>query len=636
MIDIKNWLQQALAFHQAGKLDAAKLLYSKILEKDPDNVESLFLLGTLSSDVGDLDKAETLLKKAITALPDYAESHNNLAIVYLAQANYEAAVLSFRQAVVLKPEYYDAHFNLGVAYHQLSRFEEALESYQTTVEHKPDHDKAYYNMGVIFHDNGRLNEASKCYSNAVAINPEYVMAYNNLGDVYQKLEQYSEAIGSYSRAISLKPDYAEAHYNLAILYQTMGNYDISIESYKKAISFKPDYAEAHYNLGNLYNEQWMPGEAVESFKSALVLKPDYAEAYNNLGEALQRQGKLVEAAANYTLAFKYKPDYLMARFNLSIALLLMGDYLNGWREYEQRLLIPKYNKREFKQPKWDGIPLAGKKILVHAEQGFGDTFQFLRYLPMVQSLGGHVVFECQSGLSSLLNRCDGFDEIIEKAPEGSDEPTSDLFVPLMSLPTLFKTKVSSIPANVPYIFPDPELVERWKQRLDELCSTPEKGRPASFKIGLVWAGKPDRKYDKVRSCKLAQFAPLGLVPDSVIFSLQKGEAVKQIGESGDGFNIINLEKELDVTTKFVDTAAVISNLDLVISIDSAVAHLAGALGKNVWTILPFAHDWRWLEKREDTPWYPDMRLFRQKKIGDWEEVVNRIVQELRIICQIKY
>lgn len=624
MSDINSWLQEAIQHHGNGDTVTAKELYYKILEQLPDNFEAHFLLGTLYLDSGNMEKAESFLETAISLRPEHVETYNNLAIVFITQSCFERAAECLKQAINYKPDYYDAHFNLGIALQQLGKYKEAIESYQTTTRYEPNHEKAYYNMGVIYHDHQNLNEALKCYTRAVSIKPDYVLAINNLGDVFQKIEKFTEAVACYSKAILLKPDFAEAHYNLGIVYQAIGDWEKAIGGYKNAILHKCDYAEAYYNLGNVYNEQWMLDDAVTCFIKAINLKPGYAEAHNNLGEALQRQGKLDEAITNYGLAFTCKPDYLEAAFNQSIAMLLKGDLKNGWKEYEQRLLIKKYNKREFRQPKWDGRELHGERLLVHAEQGFGDTFQFVRYLPIIKALGGHVVFECQKGLAHLFKRCNGFDEIIEKTSEGGGEPESDFFIPLMSLPNIFGTTVDNIPANIPYIWADPELINKWKVKIESFTDNDNMPDKKTLKVGLVWAGKSDRKYDKVRSCPLSIFTPLGDIPDIKLFSLQKGVGSEQVTKLAEKFPIVNLENELDLNLKFADTAAVIANLDLVISVDSAVAHLAGALGKPTWTLIPYAHDWRWLRNRDDSPWYPGMRLFRQTKPMDWEGVVKRL------------
>lgn len=629
--DINKLLQEAVACHQSGKLEQAEQLYRKILGKQHNHFETLFLLGSLSSNIGKKDLAVTLLKEAILIRPDHAEAHNNLAIAFLSKRNLNAAVKSFKNAVIFNPEYVEAHFNLGIALQQSGKLDEAVKSFKSVVELKSDYAEAYFNIGVIYHERGEFDDALDCYEQAVAIKPDYAEALNNIGDVLQRKERFNEAIKSYTRAVYHKPDFAEAYYNLGIVCQKTGDFKKAESSYNDAVKYRPDYAEAYYNLGNLFNDKWKAVEAAENYRKAINLKPDFAEAHNNLGEALLMQRKPAEAILSFNKAFECKPDYIEARFHRSIAFLIMGDYKNGFAEYEHRLLIKKYNNREFSHTQWDGSSLAGKTILVHSEQGFGDTFQFVRFLPMVKACGGTVIFECQQGLSPLLKHCYGFDKIVERPPDAKTNETYDVHLPLMSSAKIFGVTAENIPADVPYIESDPELVKKWESEILAKTNKTMSEIQNPFKAGLVWSGKPDRKYNFVRSCPLSEFSPLGDIPNLVVFSLQKGDAVKQIENHGTGLSIINLDQTLDIIGKFVDTAAVIANLDIVISIDSAVAHLAAALGKPVWLILPYAHDWRWLMDREDSPWYPNVRLFRQHKEGDWKAVMRRVADELKAV-----
>ncbi len=633
MTNINDLLQEALSHHQSGNLAAAEPLYQKILDENPNQFEALFLLGSLNSDLGRLEIAETMLKNAIAANPDYAEAHNNLAVAYLRQSKLNEAIESFKETVRCQPDLFEAHFYLGIIYQQTGRYDDAAKSYQSAIAHKPDYAQARYNLGLVFHEQGNLNEARKCYSDVLKIKPDFVEARNNLGDTLQKSGKIDDAIFNYRKALDLKPDYAEAHYNLGIALQEKGDIKNAVESYKSAIQHKPDYAQAHYNMGIIFNDDWMLDKAESCYKQAIDAEPNYAEALNNQAEVYQRQGKLDKAIESYTRAIECKPDYIMAKFNRSIAYLVSGDFEKGWRDYEHRLLVKKYNKRSFKQPQWDGSPLQNRTLLVHAEQGFGDTFQFARFLPNARAMGGKVIFECQKNISTLLKRCAGFDEIIEKSSDEAPDVEFDTFAPLMSLAGIFRANVETIPTNIPYIFPDPELAEKWNVRLSSLASAnrPEIANP--FKVGVVWGGKPERKYDRVRSCPLQKYAPLFEIPNAVFFSLQKDDAAKQINELQKPGAIVNLENDLDNSAGFVDTAAVIANMDLVISIDSAITHLSGAIGKPTWTMLPYAHDWRWLTNRDDSPWYPTVRLFRQPTIHDWETVINRVAEELKVLTR---
>ena len=349
---------------------------------------------------------------------------------------------------------------------------------------------------------------------------------------------------------------------------------------------------------------------------AIGLKPDYAEAHNNLGATLQKQCEFDEAMAGYDRAIELKPDYAEAHFNRSLLLLLTGNFKEGWPEYEWRLRKKDNYCLNIQQPRWDGSPLNGRNILVHAEQGYGDAIQFARYLPLVKAKGGNVILECRKVLTRLLKGVAGVDKISEPLSDKSQNIQFDLHVPLLSLPGIFNTTLDTIPSDVPYIKPDPELVSQWNVKL---------GRNGDFKIGIVWAGSKTYKNNLSRSCLLSDFVSLAKIPGVTFCSLQKESASKEAHNPPGGMKITNLDKGLN---DFADTAAVIANLDLVISVDTAVVHLAGAIGKPVWTLLPFAPDWRWLLNRDDSPWYPSMRLFRQTKPNDWDGVFEQVKDAL--------
>ncbi|ODS30073.1 MAG: peptidase [Candidatus Scalindua rubra] len=644
--DNKKLLQEALKLHQTGNLDAAANLYNKILEEQPDNIDAISLLGALNLQTGNLDVACVFLKKALALKPDNAMAHNNLGSALQASGRLDEAIASYKQAITLKPDYDEAYYNLGSTLQKLGRFEEAIASYKQAITLKPNDADAHSNLGNALRKNGkpdealvsyrhatllkpgdaelhsnlgaalqelgRFDEAILSYKQAIALKPEFAMAHSNLGTALKKQGKFEEAMKSYNRAIELKPDYAEAHNNLGFALQELGRFDEAIAIYKRAIAFKPDYAEAYYNLGNTLKEQNKLDEAVASYMQAISLKPDYAEAHNNLGIAFQEQGKLNEAVTGYSRAIELKPDYADAHFNKSLTSLLKGNFKKGWQEYEWRLRTKDYALKPFRQPMWDGSPLNGKSILVHAEQGIGDIIQFVRYLPMIQAQGGHVIFECRQVLLRLLKNCAGIDKIIERTPTSESAVQFDVHVPFLSLPGIFGATPDNIPADIPYIIVDSKLASQWHMRFVH---------DNGFKIGIVWAGNPHNKRDHNRSCSLADFATLAEIPELSFYSLQKGPT----SEGKEGMKITNLENELN---DFTDTAAAIANLDLVISVDTAVAHLAGAIGKPVWTLLPLAPDWRWLLKRNDSPWYPSMRLFRQTQLKDWNGVFEQVKEAL--------
>ena len=375
----------------------------------------------------------------------------------------------------------------------------------------------------------------------------------------------------------------------------------------------PDFADAHYNLGNALKEQGKLEEAVACYRRALELKPSFAEGHSNLGMAFLMLGNLDAAIACYRRALEWKPDYAEARFNQSVISLLKGDFQRGWAEYEWRWKTKQFRRCHFSQVLWEGQPLEGRTILLEAEQGLGDTIQFVRYAALVKQRGATVIVGCPPPLVPLVTSCACLDRVVSA---GEDLPPFDVHASLLSLPRIFHTTLRDIPATIPYLFADPALMRRWRQELQGL---------AGFKIGIAWQGNPKHQNDRNRSIPLSCFEPLARRSGVRLLSLQKGAGVEQLQDVAERFAITELGSRLE---DFRDTAAVLKNLDLVITCDSALAHLAGALGVPVWVALPVVSDWRWLLDRNDSPWYPTMRLFRQDKRGDWQGVFQRMTVAL--------
>ncbi len=397
-----------------------------------------------------------------------------------------------------------------------------------------------------------------------------------------------------------------------------GRLEEAVASYEQALRLKPDYAEAHNNLGIALMEQGRLEEAVASYEQALRVKPDYAEAHNNLGIALGDQGNLEEAVASYQQALRLKPNYAEAHKNLALTWLLLGNFEQGWLEYQWRWQCKEFSPPGFQQPLWDGAALQGQTILLHAEQGLGDTLQFIRYAPLVQERGGTVLMACPAPLIRLLAGCPGIDRLI---PQGGSLPPFDVHAPLLSLPKILGTTLVTVPAKVPYLFADADLTTQWGRELKQF--------PA-FKIGIGWQGSPKYRDDRSRSIPLVHFEPLARLEGVQLFSLQKGPGTEQLRALADRFPVTDLGSRLDEASgAFMDTAAVMKNLDLVITSDTAIAHLGGALGVPVWVALPLVPDWRWLLHREDSPWYPTLRLFRQTERGNWPQVFERKAAEVK-------
>jgi len=583
---IPQALDTAVKHHQAGNFQGAEQIYRQILQIDPHHVDALHLLGMTSNQLGRSEAGIAYISDALRLKPDFAEGHNTLGNIFNKLGRLEEAAASYRQAIRYKPDYADAHNNLGVALKLLGKPEEAVASYQQ----------------------------------ALRLKPNYTDAHNNLGVALKELGRLEEAVASFQQAIRLNPNFGHAHSNLASAYRKLGRLEKAVASNKQALRLKHGDPEAHNQLGAALIECGKLAEALIHIHQAIRLRPDYPYAHNNLGIALADLGRLEEAVASYQEAVRLDPDCVEAHGNLAMAWLLMGNFKQGWPEYEWRFRNKDYPLPRFPQPAWDGSPLAGRTILLRTEGGRGDALHFIRYAPLVKERGGTVLVECPKSLMPFLASCPGIDRLV---PESSCPTESfDLQAPLLSLPALFGTTLAKVPANVPYLFADAKLVEQWQQ---VLCHF------GGLKIGIAWHGNPKLSRQGVgrRDVPLAEFAPLGRMTGVSLFSLQKGPGTEQLAEVGGLFTIIDLGSWIDEGTgAFVETAAVIKCLDLIITIDTSIAHLAGALGVPVWVALPFAPEWRWLRDREDSVWYPTMRLFRQSEPGKWQPVFERIAREV--------
>lgn len=616
MTNENDLIKDAFMHHQSGDFETATLSYKKILKNMPDHVDANFLLGTLDLQQGNLDQAARSLKKAITLAPKHLQAHNNLGTVFQKQGRYDEAVSCFNRAIELKPENQEAHFNLGNVLRKQGKLEEAIISYKQSLVLAPHDFEVYNSLGSTLRENGKLEEAVMVYRKLITHKPNNAVPYNSLGTVLQESGKPEEAILFYKQAIKINPDYAMAYSNLGAAFHELGRLDNAILNYSKAIKINPDYSEALNSLGSALQVQGKNEEAIQYYKQAIKAGPDNATAHNNLGTSLQELDKLQEALGSYNHAIALNSEDPESHKNRAMILLLKENFSDGWDEYEWRLRTKRHGLRTFNKPKWDGTALNNRHVLVHAEQGFGDTIQFIRYLPLVRARGGYVVFECHKHLTRLLKNCAGIDEIIERKGALGPSVKFDVHIPLLSLPGIFRTKLDTIPSIIPYISVDSDIETQWDMLLEQ---------NQTFKIGIVWAGNPSFKNYYNRSCSLSDFAPLANIPGVVFFSLQKGPVSIEISKPPKGMKIYNMSDRLN---DFADTAALMQKLDLIISTDTGVVHLAGAIGKPVWTLLHFIPDWRWFLGRDDSPWYPGMRLFRQKKPGDWEDVFDRVKKAL--------
>ncbi len=525
------------------------------------------------------------------------------------------AVALYCRALTLKPDLPEAHNNLGVALRGQGLLGEAITHYGRAVALRPDYPEANNNLGIALAQQGRLDEAVASYGRALALRPDYPEAHNNLGSALAQQERLDEAAAHFRRALALKPDYPEANNNLGGALAQQGRLDEAVAHFRRALTLRPDYPEAHSDLGSALADQGRLDEAVAHFRRALTLRPDYPEAHSNLGGALADQGRLDEAVAHFRRAVALKPDYPEAHSNLAMVLLAQGDMAAGWVEFEWRWKMPHLIKaaRNFAQPQWRGEAAAGRTLLIHAEQGLGDTVQFCRYAPLAAKRGLRVILEVQEPLVRLLRCLPGVDRVVG---QGEALPPFDLHCPMLSLPLALATATASIPGAAPYLHADPAQVAAWRTRLAAMENQ-------GLRIGFAWAGNPDLPTDRRRSLAPDRLAPLLDLPGLHVFSLQKGGPAAPkafpltdfMGEVGD----------------FADTAALVANLELVIAVDTAVAHLAAALGKPVWLLNRFDSCWRWQAGRRDSPWYPTLRVYRQPRPGDWAPVLTEVARDLRAL-----
>ena len=582
---------QAIALHQQGRLAEAERIDADVLRQQPNHFDALHLLGVIALQTQRTDRGIELIRRAIGQNAKVAGAHSNLANALMLVNRPEEALASYDRAIALSPDYAEAFNNRGNALLILKRPEDALAS----------------------------------YDRAIALIPDYLEACNNRGLALRTLKRAEAALASFNKAIALKADNAEAHYNRGNALEDLHQPDAALASYDQAIALKSDHAEAYYNRGNVLGDLERPDDALASYDRAIELKPDYAEVYNSRGNALVRLNRPEDALASYDKAITLKPDYAEAYWNQSLCYLLTGHFEQGWRLYEWRKRRQKpIAVRTYPQPLWLGEEdVAGKTLFIYWEQGIGDTIQFCRYVTLVAGLGAQVILEVPKTLMSLLSHLTGVTQLVEPA---TALPPFDYQCPLLSLPLAFQTTLSNIPSTIPYLKSSADKSRFWKDKL---------GERSRLRVGLVWSGgfRPDQpelwSVNRRRNIPLAKLAILKH-PDIEFYSLQKGEpAESELAEltrrNWDGPRIIDYASELH---DFSDTAALVENLDLVISVDTSTAHLAGALGKPVWILNRFDTCWRWLLDRTDSPWYPTAKLYRQQKAAYWDDVVEQIKFDL--------
>jgi Flp pilus assembly protein TadD len=587
MPDVLETLNTALAHHQRGEWDSAQALCRQVLALAPRQPEAWHLLGFMALQRGDGASALAPLQQAIALAPDVAEPHANLGLAQRALGDLGAAHASLLQAHRLAPTVAEHCNTLGAVCAELGRTDQAIEWYQRAIALQPDHVAAHTNLGQAWLACGRAADALGCFESVSRSQPAHPEIDVMLGFALAQLDRHDEAMAAYQRALARHPEDALAMSHLASTLTRLGK----------------------------------AGDAIALARRALSIRPGLAAAWSSLGTPLQHGGKVAEAEAAFREALVLDGKRQVDHFNLSLSLLLQGRFEAGWAAYESRFRLPHYRALgpAARCPPWQGEALRGRSVLVVAEQGLGDVIQFSRYVRLLQERGAAVTVHCQQPLLRLLQTLPGAPRCVdvEQPP-----PDTDFALPVMSLPHRLGTRLDTIPAAVPYLHAAMPSMLAWRRRLARWQDGP--------RVGLVWQGRPTHGADRYRSLPLARLDPLAEVPGVHFVSLQHEASAGPAEPAGRmAQRLVDLGQ---APTDLADLAALIANLDLVISVDTAVCHLAGAMARPVWVLLHTGPDFRWLLGRDDSPWYPSARLFRQSRLGDWEGVVERVREALQVWC----
>lgn len=673
-------LKDAFQLHSQGRFAEAERAYGELLKREPGNFQAIHLLGVLALQLSQFQRGETLLRASLALEPRQPLAQRDLGNALQQQNRLGEALRCYDATLALKPDQADVHNNRGITLAALGRQDEALEAYGRAIALKPDYAQAYNNRGTILSDRSRKTEAVADFSKAIALKPDYIKALNNRGSALADLGRLEEALKDHDRAIALAPGEADSHMKRASALIRLGRAQDALESYDRVIALNPGLAEAHDGRGTALNLLHRPEEALESADRALALNPRSANFQNNRGSALAVLDRPQEALESHERAFALDPQSATAlsnrgaalakldrveealesvdraialqpglaqahinrgnfladlnrhdealdsferaialtpgsadaHFGKSTMLLITGRFEEGWPPYEWRKKRVGEAFNAQGKPEWTGAEdIAGKTVFGEAEQGFGDTIQFCRYVPLVADRGAKVVLSARKDLARLLQ---GVNSRVTIVPATSPPREFDYHVALLSLPMVFGTRLATIPAKTPYLHAPPSAIEKWRARIGI----------EGFKIGVSWQGSA---YSGGRSFPLACLAGIARVPGVRLFSLQKSVGNEQLDAPPSGMAVETLAPDYG-KSDFAETAAVMEALDLIITCDTATAHLAGALARPAWVALRHAADWRWLHARDDSPWYPGMRLFRQKSRGDWESVFAAMEEKL--------
>jgi tetratricopeptide (TPR) repeat protein len=620
MQQIQALWEQGLRHHQSGALPEAKNCYAQALEIDPLHFDSLYLSSAIAVQENNIDLAIDFLNRALAINPSHIDSLFNLSVLLEKISETEKALSTYELLNQLAPNHVQSRYNYASLLAKLGHIPNAINEFKKVIELQPDLLIARQNYEKLLWSQSQQVELAPNNLN------EFIKAHNK-GLLLLEENQFSAALEHFDKALTIEPKSFEGHHNKGMALEKMGRLQEALSHYQQAIEYCPESSRTFNNLGNAYRELDLLDEAIKSFERAIELDPEYAEAFSNLGWTLFRLQEYQQSKEYFKKAIKINPSLSPAVFNLSLCQLTLGEFDEGWIHYEERMKQPLYQMKidPLNKPQWDGSQeLDGKTIYIHSEQGLGDTIQFCRYIRLLANRGAKVLFETQIQLQELLKNLDGVSQLIEP---GQAVPSYDYHCPLMSLPLAFKTNENNIPNEIPYIFADEVKKGCWKDKLAAISGP---------KVGLVWSGgfRPNNPelwgVNQRRNVSFELISQLNM--DGIeFFSLQKGDGAEaELKKYKDQlWKSSNLHNFVDELQDFSDTAALIEQLDLVISVDTSTAHLAGATGKPVWILNRFDGCWRWLDKGDSSQWYPTAKLYRQKSTGCWDEVIEKVRNDLR-------
>ena len=685
-------IAQGHALQRQGRFAEAEVVFRQVLADEPRNAQALHLLGVTVGRMGRHQDAVNLITNATRSQPSNPYFHTNLGHALIEVGRHTDAVKSFDRALHLKPDLAPAYRGRGIAQIRLNQGEAALGSFKLAAQLAPADAQAQNDLGVLLERMRQPMEALEHFGRAITINPHHPQAHHNRGLVEISLGRYAEALASFEtasklqprnpavlashgnalralrrpaealewydrslaissahpdvhhnralalgsldrwdealagldRALAMAPEAFGLHFHRGVALGMLDRYEESAASFDRALAIEPASAESLNNRGVALEHLQRPTQAAEAFAQAVALRPNYIEAYTNAGNTLKGLGRFTDALEQFDRALSIASDHPPSQWGKALLKLTLGDFDAGWPLYESRLHLEHLRayQRDLPMPRWTGAePIEGRTVLVHAEQGIGDTLQFVRYIPLLEARGAQVVLEVPEVLGELLRSSLKMRGTLILRDE--PRPSVDYHCPLLSLPLAFHTRADSIPDGMPYVSASTEAVSAWRERLSAL---------PGFKIGLNWqghVGSEKQPWVRGRSFALAAAAPLAGVPGVTLVSLQKAAAAEQRNQVSFGAAVQQLTDPLDTSpAALMETAALMGALDLVITSDTSTAHLAGALGVPAWVVLHKVPDWRWLLDRGDSPWYPSLRLIRQRTEGDWAEVFERVANEV--------